>query len=349
MHDCVFCRIVASQDRPDVVARDDLTLAFMDRRQFNPGHVLVIPRRHLADVRELDHATGAALMAMVARITRAVSAAFPCEGISLWHSIGPAAFQEVPHLHIHVHPRRTGDGVLRVYPSGPSTPDRVVLQGYARRLREHLPAPQRTADLHVQLVPAEKADVPVVRNLSRLYIYDMSESSGWACPKTGLFGGCDGFFDDWQAGRNQAFVIRVDGELAGFAGTKQIDEGTGAHCVQEFFVLRKFRRKGVGRLTANMLFDAHPGPWRVDRLACNGPAVGFWTSVISGHPTVHSLTAAERPAVPAVACLCQLYWLNLEASQSKAGLKGYGYHSLYTRDHCEAIAALYDLGQRGEA
>ena len=91
-------------------------MAFVDLRQFHPGHTLVIPRQHLRDVRELDQVTGAALMATVARVTRAVGAAFPNDGISLWHSIGEAAFQEVPHLHIHVHSRLRDDGVLRVYP-----------------------------------------------------------------------------------------------------------------------------------------------------------------------------------------------------------------------------------------
>lgn len=113
---CIFCAISRREAPADIIHEDALTLAFVDLRQFHPGHILVVPRAHLADVRELDEATGAALMASVARITRAVGRAFPNEGISLWHSIGPAAFQEVPHLHIHVHPRRTQDGFLRVYP-----------------------------------------------------------------------------------------------------------------------------------------------------------------------------------------------------------------------------------------
>lgn len=138
MPECPFCRIAASPDLPHVVCHDDLTMAFMDLRQFHPGHTLVIPRKHLADIRELDDATGAALMAMVAKVTRAVSAAFPNEGISLWHSIGPAAFQEVPHLHIHVHPRRMGDEFLRVYPSKPSMPDRAVRAEYAQKVKSHL-------------------------------------------------------------------------------------------------------------------------------------------------------------------------------------------------------------------
>ena len=114
---CIFCEIAQGTRAASVVCADDLTMAFMDARQFHPGHVLVIPREHVADIRELDEATGAALMTTLIRVTRAVDAAFPNEGMSLWHSIGPAAFQEVPHLHIHIHPRRKADDLLRVYPA----------------------------------------------------------------------------------------------------------------------------------------------------------------------------------------------------------------------------------------
>lgn len=135
---CVFCAIARGESPAEIVAEDDHVLAFADLRQWHPGHVLVVPRQHLADVRELDEATGAALMAMVARVTRAVAAAFPSEGYSLWHSIGPAAFQEVPHLHIHVHPRRMGDGVLRVYPEEPADADAGLRAEVARRVRAQL-------------------------------------------------------------------------------------------------------------------------------------------------------------------------------------------------------------------
>ncbi len=136
--ECVFCRIVRGTVRASVVWEDELTMAFLDQRQFNSGHTLVIPRRHLHDARELDEATGAAVMSTVARITRAVAAAFPNQGLSLWHSIGAGAHQEVPHLHIHVHPRIVGDGLLRVYPHAPALPDAATLDAYAATLRSHL-------------------------------------------------------------------------------------------------------------------------------------------------------------------------------------------------------------------
>jgi histidine triad (HIT) family protein len=114
--DCVFCAIAQGRAPASIVCENELALAAIDLRQFHPGHTLVIPRQHFQDVRELDDTTGAALMAMVSRVTRAVGRAFPNQGLSLWHSIGEAAFQEVPHLHIHIHPRLTGDNVLYVYP-----------------------------------------------------------------------------------------------------------------------------------------------------------------------------------------------------------------------------------------
>ena len=135
---CVFCGIVRGTEPASVVWEDDLTMAFLDRRQFHAGHTLVIPRLHLCDVRELDDTTGAALMASVARITRAVAAGFPNQGLSLWHSIGEAADQEVPHLHIHVHPRMLDDHLLQIYPSAPPLADKPLRDKYADRLRSYL-------------------------------------------------------------------------------------------------------------------------------------------------------------------------------------------------------------------
>jgi histidine triad (HIT) family protein len=135
---CAFCEIVAGRLPASVVYNDDLTMAFVDLRQFHPGHTLVIPKEHVSDVRGLSGDTGAALMKTLAQVTRAVAAAFPNEGLSLWHSIGEAAFQEVPHLHVHIHPRFKGDRLLEVYPRSPATADQQTRDNYAKLLRQHL-------------------------------------------------------------------------------------------------------------------------------------------------------------------------------------------------------------------
>jgi histidine triad (HIT) family protein len=135
---CIFCAIAHGRAPASIVCENELVLAAIDLRQFHPGHTLVIPRQHLQDVRELDDTTGAALMAMVSRVTRAVGRAFPNQGLSVWHSIGEAAFQEVPHLHIHIHPRLIGDNVLYVYPQLPANEERSTLDAYAAIVRAHL-------------------------------------------------------------------------------------------------------------------------------------------------------------------------------------------------------------------
>jgi histidine triad (HIT) family protein len=135
VNECVFCEIVAGRAPADVVYEDDQTVAFIDPRQHNPGHVLVVTRTHINDIRHLDPRAGAQLMNTLIKIARAVDRAFPNEGMSLWHSVGPAAFQEVPHMHMHVHPRRLGDGLLRVYPGAPVDADPTSRATYAQRLR----------------------------------------------------------------------------------------------------------------------------------------------------------------------------------------------------------------------
>ena len=135
---CAFCEIVAGRQLASVVYEDDLTMAFIDLRQFHPGHTLVIPKKHVPDVRNISPDTGAALMKTVEQVTAAVAAAFPNEGLSLWHSIGEAAFQEVFHLHIHIHPRFKGDNVLAVYPHPPATADQETRDSYAKLIRHHL-------------------------------------------------------------------------------------------------------------------------------------------------------------------------------------------------------------------
>ena len=125
-----------------------------------PGTCWSYPRAHLRDVRELDPAAGTALMLTVARITRAVGRAFPNEGLSLWHSVGPAAFQEVPHLHIHVHPRRMDDGFLRVYPGELPTSNQPTRDRYAELVRAQLEAERAASAIKAAAFPTKQAATP---------------------------------------------------------------------------------------------------------------------------------------------------------------------------------------------
>lgn len=135
---CTFCDIVAERIPATRVAESARSVAIVDLRQAHAGHVIVMPRAHLHDLRDADDATIADLMQLAARVARAVGAVMPNDGLSIWHSIGAGAHQEVPHLHVHVHPRVVGDDVLRVYASSPPTPPRATLEAIGAQIRAAL-------------------------------------------------------------------------------------------------------------------------------------------------------------------------------------------------------------------
>ena len=122
MSECVFCEILAGRAPASFVYRDDRVVAFMDLRQAVEGHVLVVPRRHVPDIYALDEATAGHLMAVAVRVAKALAAHEPPPGLNLWQSNGDAGGQEVPHVHLHVQPRRHNDGILSVYRDGSRQP-----------------------------------------------------------------------------------------------------------------------------------------------------------------------------------------------------------------------------------
>lgn len=133
---CAFCAILAGTLPASRVHEDDQVVAFMDLRQAVPGHVLVVPRRHVETLFELDEDTAAQLMRVAVRIARAADAVFAPDGLNLWQSNREAGGQEVPHVHLHVQSRMKGDGLLRIYPDAPPTPaTRAVLDRLATTLR----------------------------------------------------------------------------------------------------------------------------------------------------------------------------------------------------------------------
>ena len=115
-NDCVFCRIISGELDAATVYEDESTLAFMNLRQSNEGHVLVVPRKHLEQIYDLDEDTASSLASTICKVARAIRRVYNPDGLSIWQSNGPAAFQEVPHVHWHVFPRYTDDGLLVVYP-----------------------------------------------------------------------------------------------------------------------------------------------------------------------------------------------------------------------------------------
>jgi histidine triad (HIT) family protein len=108
--DCVFCDIVAGKAAASLVHEDELSLAIMTIGPVNPGHVLVLPKRHAPYLADLGEATGMHLFRVAMRVAAAIRrSGVRCEGINLFLADGEAAFQEVFHFHLHVFPRFAGD------------------------------------------------------------------------------------------------------------------------------------------------------------------------------------------------------------------------------------------------
>ncbi|MCC7364309.1 MAG: HIT family protein [Dehalococcoidia bacterium] len=139
---CVFCGVADGTGAASMVAESPLALAFMDLRQPNPGHVLVVPRAHVRDLLDLDQAAGHEMMDLIRRTARAVHEAFKPDGVNVYQSTGKLAGQEVFHLHFHVLPRKKGDRLFRAYPYAPPPPpsSREELQRQAALIRAELAA-----------------------------------------------------------------------------------------------------------------------------------------------------------------------------------------------------------------
>jgi histidine triad (HIT) family protein len=133
---CLFCRLVAGEIPAARVYEDELTLAFMDLGQVNPGHVLVANKRHAATLFELTPEEAGAVMQTAQRIAFAVRDTFDPPGLTLLQANGKEGDQTVFHFHMHVVPRHGNDGIALSWPR--KEPGFEVLQGYAERLRAQL-------------------------------------------------------------------------------------------------------------------------------------------------------------------------------------------------------------------
>jgi len=154
--------------------------------------------------------------------------------------------------------------------------------------------PSVDRDLAPVVVRATVAEVPVVQRLMQLYLYDLATllhtfvpepAWPWDVNDDGTYGDPARVASFWTDPARGAFLVRVDGRLAGFALVRRGSQFVGGEAweMSEFFVLGRFRRKGVGRRAAWRLFDEHPGPWEVAEMDYNRPAQAFWRRTIGAY------------------------------------------------------------------
>ncbi len=139
MDRCIFCEIVAGRAPASVVYEDDHVMAFMDIHPVTPGHLLVVPKEHWRNIFDCPPQVAARLLAVAARLAGPLRAATNAEGMNLFMANEAVALQDVWHIHLHLLPRRKGDGFgLRLPPHYPRQATRSELDEIAAAIREEI-------------------------------------------------------------------------------------------------------------------------------------------------------------------------------------------------------------------
>jgi predicted acetyltransferase len=143
--------------------------------------------------------------------------------------------------------------------------------------------------MQIMLHPAGASDQPALANLMQLYHYDLSEVDGADVDEHGRFDSTrlDAY---WIEADCHPFLIRIDTRLVGFAlahRRSRLHNPFDGHVSTDFFVMRRYRRQGVGRAAAGLLFDRFPGAWEVSSCADNVPGHVFWRSVVDHYTGGH--------------------------------------------------------------
>ncbi len=107
--DCKFCQLIAGDPESYIVFEDDVSLAFLDHRPLFPGHTLLVPKQHVETLDDLPAQLIAPFFGNAQKLARAVERGMQAEGSFV--AINNRVSQSVPHLHVHIVPRRKKDGL----------------------------------------------------------------------------------------------------------------------------------------------------------------------------------------------------------------------------------------------
>ncbi|KJY49115.1 Histidine triad protein [Bombilactobacillus mellis] len=138
--DCVFCNIIAGQIPSYTVYEDEVVKAFLDISQVTPGHVLLVPKKHVKDIFEYDAQHAGTVFARVPKVARAIRAANPeIQGMNICINNGKIAYQSVFHSHIHLVPRYSNeDGFQMKWADNTDQYDEQKLTQIAQKIAQQI-------------------------------------------------------------------------------------------------------------------------------------------------------------------------------------------------------------------
>lgn len=114
-HECIFCKIVKGEVPSKKVYEDKDVIAFLDINPANPGHTLVVPKKHAEDITKSDEEDLEKCIHVVKKITAKLKEKLNAIGVNVIQSNGHAAGQIIAHTHFHVIPRYENDMVVISY------------------------------------------------------------------------------------------------------------------------------------------------------------------------------------------------------------------------------------------
>ncbi len=115
--DCVFCSIISKKSQAANIFENDEIIAFMDKFPINPGHTLVLPKKHHQTIVDMSIEETGKLFGLSSHLAKAVIKAVNADGFTLGQNNGEAANQIVPHVHVHIVPRFNNDSEVGRWPS----------------------------------------------------------------------------------------------------------------------------------------------------------------------------------------------------------------------------------------
>jgi histidine triad (HIT) family protein len=123
MSDCIFCKIVEGSIPSHKVFENEFCYAFLDIFPANRGHTLVIPKKHVKDIHESDAETYSRVASAAKEVADLLASKLQSEGTTIFQMSKEAGWQTVFHLHMHVIPRWTGDGLHKPWDIAPASED----------------------------------------------------------------------------------------------------------------------------------------------------------------------------------------------------------------------------------
>ncbi|WP_456271343.1 GNAT family N-acetyltransferase [Bacillus sp. AK031] len=135
--------------------------------------------------------------------------------------------------------------------------------------------------MKLELCVASLSEKDVIKNLMQFYFYDFSEFNRADVTENGQFGSYPYLDHYWEEEGRFPFTLKVGNQYVGFVLVREVlNEGEAFHSIAEFFIMKKYRRTGLGRLAAIEVFERFKGTWEVSQIEGNEPAIIFWRNVI---------------------------------------------------------------------